>query len=115
MPVIVVSKAFISNLFIDFFVSMGMVVGGALLGGLAAALRHNPPMATMLSLADQLKVWALVSTLGGTMDTLRVIETGVFGGQVFPMARQFAYLLAAFIGSQLGFWLIRSLVGSEVP
>lgn len=110
-----VSKAFVSNLLLDFFVSMGMVIGGALLGGLAAALRHTPPMATMLNLADQLKVWALVATLGGTMDTLRVIETGVFGGQILPMTRQFAYLIAAFIGSQVGYWLIRSLVGSEVP
>ena len=108
------SRPFITNLVIDLFVSMGMVVGGALLGGLGAVLRHSPPMATMLNLADQLKVWALVSTLGGTMDTLRVIETGVLGGQLLPVGRQFAYLIAAFIGSQVGFLLIRSLVGSEV-
>ncbi|OFW79091.1 MAG: sporulation protein [Alicyclobacillus sp. RIFOXYA1_FULL_53_8] len=109
------NKVFVNNLVLDFFVSMGMVIGGALLGGLGAVLRHSPPMATMLNLADQLKVWALVSTLGGTMDTLRMIETGVLGGQVFPMAKQLAYLLAAFVGSQLGFWLIRSLAGSDRP
>lgn len=110
-----VSKTFVTTLIIDFMVSMGMVVGGALLGGVGALLRHNPPMATMLHLADQLKIWALVSTLGGTMDTLRVIETGVLAWKLLPMARQFAYLVAAFLGCQIGFLLIRSLAGSDLP
>ena len=104
---------FFTNLILDFFVSMGMVLGGALLGGLAAVLAHLRPAGTMLHLADQLKIWALVSTLGGTMDTLRAIETGVLGLNLAPVARQFMYLTAAFLGCQFGYLLVRWLVGSE--
>jgi len=102
------------HLLLDFFVSMGMVVGGSLLGGLVAVFGHTPPMTTMVRLADQLKIWALVSTLGGTMDTLRVIESGVLMRQLGPVARQFTYLVAAFLGCQLGYLLIRWIAGVEV-
>lgn len=105
--------SFTANLALDFFVSMGMVIGGALLGGIAAVTAHQPPLATMVRLADQLKIWAMVSTLGGTMDTLRVIETSVLGGRLLPLGKQFAYLVAAFFGCQLGFLLIRWLAGSD--
>lgn len=104
----------LTNLILDFFVSMGMVVGGSLLGGLATAITHTrPPMTTMVTLAEQLKIWALVSTLGGTMDTLRVIESSVLGLKLKPILLQFTYLTAAFIGCQIGYVLIRWLAGSE--
>jgi hypothetical protein len=107
------SSSFASNLVMDFFVALGMVVGGALLGGLAAVLTHNlSPFQTMVRLADQLKIWALVSTLGGTMDTLRAIESGVLKAQLYPVGRQFALLVSAFLGSQLGFQIIAWLTGA---
>jgi hypothetical protein len=107
------SSSFASNLIMDFFVALGMVVGGALLGGLAAVLTHSlSPLQTMVKLADQLKIWALVSTLGGTMDTLRVIESGVLKAQLYPVGRQFALLVSAFLGSQLGFQIIAWLAGA---
>jgi hypothetical protein len=105
-------SSFASNLIMDFFVSMGMVVGGALLGGLAAVLTHSlSPLQIMVKLADQLKIWALVSTLGGTMDTLRVIESGVLNARLHPVGRQFALLVSAFLGSQVGFQIIVWLAG----
>lgn len=101
------------HLLLDFSVSMGMVLGGSLLGGLIALFGHNPPLTTMVRLADQLKIWALVSTLGGTMDTLRAIESGVLLRQLGPVIRQFTYLVAAFLGCQLGYLLIRWLAGVQ--
>ncbi len=101
------------HLVFDFFVSMGMVIGGSLLGGIAAMIAHVRPAGAMLQLAEQLKIWALVSTLGGTMDTLRAIETSVLGMNITPIARQFMYLIAAFIGCQAGYVIIRWLIGSD--
>jgi hypothetical protein len=109
-----VSFSFIANLAIDFFVSMGMVLGGSLLGGLGAAIFHTPPMAVMLRLSEQLKIWAMVSTLGGTMDTLKVIETGVLKRQLFPVGKQITYLIVAFLGCQAGALIIRWLSEGEV-
>lgn len=95
-----------ANCLLDFFVSMGLVIGGSLLGGVAALFTHHDPSATMSTLANELKVWAIVAALGGTMDMLRVIDRGVFGFNVIPMARQFIYLVAAFLGCQVGYMLI---------
>ncbi|MCL6636371.1 MAG: YtrH family sporulation protein [Alicyclobacillus sp.] len=101
--------SFWASLVVDFFVAMGMVLGGSLLGGLGAALLHAPPLAVMANLAEQLKIWAMVSALGGTMDTLKVIESGVLSRQLAPVGRQMTHLAAAFLGCQVGAALIRWL------
>lgn len=92
---------------------MGLVVGGSLLGGFAALLTHHNPTTTMMTLADELKIWALVAALGGTMDTLRFIDRAVFGLHLLPMARQLIYLVAAFLGCQAGYVLITWLTGGS--
>ncbi|WP_067619413.1 YtrH family sporulation protein [Alicyclobacillus acidiphilus] len=105
-----------ANCLLDFFVSMGLVIGGSLLGGVAALLTHHNPSATMDTLAGELKVWAIVAALGGTMDMLRVIDKGVFGFNLIPMARQFLYLFAAFLGCQVGYIIITWItMGNEKP
>jgi len=106
---------FLVNLILDFCVSLGMVVGGSILGGMGAFIMHKPPMLMMIRLSDQLKIWAMVSALGGTMDTLRVISTGFIYLQLDPIARQFCYLIAAFVGCQVGALMIQWLSGSHRP
>ena len=107
------SISFTANLLIDFFVSMGMVLGGSLLGGLGALLFHTPPLSVMVRLAEDLKIWAMVATLGGTMDTLKVLESGFLKRDLVPVGRQITYLAVAFIGCQLGALLIRWLASDS--
>ncbi|MDI3327586.1 MAG: YtrH family sporulation protein [Alicyclobacillaceae bacterium] len=102
---------FTSTVVLDFFVAFGIVLGGSLAGGAAAILFHLPPGTTMMRLADHLKIWGLVSALGGTIDTLRVIETGVLGGQLSPVAKQFTYLIAAFLGSHTAYLVLKAATG----
>ncbi|UOF90526.1 YtrH family sporulation protein [Fodinisporobacter ferrooxydans] len=106
---------FVGTLILDCFVALGLVLGGSLVGGIGAVLTHRPPMATMLQLADQLKIWAMVSALGGTMDTIKVFETGVLEGQISLIIKQLGYLLAAFIGCQIGYFLVQALTGGPKP
>lgn len=102
---------FINTVILDFFVALGIVLGGSIIGAIGALFAHNPPMTAMVRLAEQLKIWALVAALGGTMDTLKVFDTGVFGGQVYGALKQFFYLLAAFLGCNVGYYLIKWIVG----
>lgn len=104
----------LANLVIDFFVSFGMVLGGSLLGGLGALLVHSQPLATMLRLSDQLKIWAMVSALGGTMDTLRALETGLLKHDLYIVGKQMTYLIIAFLGCQVGALIIQWLAEGEV-
>lgn len=102
---------FISTVVLDFYVAIGIVVGGSILGALGAVLTHNPPMTTMLNIADSLKIWALVAALGGTMDTLKLIDTGVLEVQFAGVFKQFCYVIAAFLGCNVGYYLIKWIVG----
>lgn len=101
---------FVSTIVLDFFVALGMVLGGSLVGAVGAALTHHPPMKTMMDLAGQLKIWALVAAVGGSMDTLKIIGDGVWDLELIPVIRQFAYLVASFLGCQVGFYMVKWIV-----
>ena len=107
--------SYVANLVIDFLVAFGMVVGGSVLGGIGVVLTtHRPPMTIMANLADQLKIWAMVSALGGTMDTIKVIESGFLTRQLSPVGKQLTYLIVAFIGCQVGAMLIHWLAEGDL-
>lgn len=107
-------ERFISTVILDFYVALGIVLGGALIGALGATLTHHPPMTTALRLADQLKIWALVAALGGTMDTLKAIDTSIFGWKIDGAVKQFCYLVSAFLGCNVGYYLIKWMAGGDV-
>jgi hypothetical protein len=104
-------ERFISTIVLDFFVALGIVLGGSILGAVGAMFTHSPPMTTMYRLADQLKIWALVAALGGTMDTLKIIDTGLFGGEMGGAIKQICFLVAAFLGCNVGYYLVKWIVG----
>lgn len=99
--------AFLSTIILDFFVALGLVLGGSTVGALGAMITHHPPMDSMVKLAEQLKIWALVAALGGSMDALKIIGDGVWYLKLDPVVKQFAYLVAAFLGCQVGYYLVK--------
>ena len=66
----------------------------------------------MGELADDLKLYAIICAIGGTFTNLRLLED-VFQGELIIIIQQFAMLLSAFLGAQLGYWLIITLVGGK--
>ena len=53
----------------------------------------------MREMARVLRMWAVVAAIGGTFPTLRVIESGLFSGQVFALLRQLAVIYRSAVGS----------------
>lgn len=104
-------ERFISTMILDFCVALGLVLGGSLVGAVGALFTHNPPMTYMMRLADQLRIWALVAAVGGTMDPIKVIGdtmwSGIFGGHFSPAVKQFLLLVSAFLGCQVGYHMIK--------
>jgi len=96
-----------------FFTALGVILGAAVIGALAAVITGQPPIKTMLKLSADLKIWAIVSAIGGTFTTLEVLELGLFHGEFLSLVKQMLYLFAAFSGAQLGHFLITSLVGGN--
>ncbi|MFC4769369.1 YtrH family sporulation protein [Effusibacillus consociatus] len=98
---------FLSTIIFNFCVALGMVLGGSMVGALGAMLTHHPPMATMFKLADQLKIWALVAAIGGSVDALKIIGDSMWDFKFDSVAKQFAYLVSAFLGCQVGYYLVK--------
>lgn len=73
---------FLSKAVLDFFIAFGIVLGGAMLGGIGAVVSLQPPTDTMLEIADRIKIWALAAAVGGTIDPMRVIESNMLGGNL---------------------------------
>lgn len=95
--------------------SLGVITGGALIGSLSALLTGQPPQRMLLEIADRLKIWAMVAALGGTFESIRVIEMGLIGGEFQSLIKQVLLIISAFGGAQLGYLLISTLVSGGRP
>ncbi len=100
-----------SQALLTFAVALGMSLGGAFIGALAALATNESPKWVLTSLAGRLKLWAMVAALGGALDTLRNLETGILGGQPMVLVRQLLILVAAFAGAQAAYLLTSLLAG----
>jgi hypothetical protein len=107
-------QQFWTTTIMDFFISLGVVLGGAILGGIAAFIINEYPMAHMLRLAEQLKIWAMVATIGGTFDTIRTFEISIMGGQINLALQHLVFILSAFIGAHTGTILVRWLIHGQI-
>ncbi|PZE21465.1 YtrH family sporulation protein [Paenibacillus xerothermodurans] len=99
--------AFLTKCILDFFIAFGVVLGGTLLGGVASVLVMEPPTTRMLLIAEQIKIWALVAAVGGTIDPIRLIESNLMIGYISPAVKQIVYIIFAFIGATMGTSLIQ--------
>jgi len=103
----------ITTAFLTFFVSLGVILGGSLLGALGAVIMGSPPVNTMLGLAEEMKIWALVAALGGSFGVIKAFETGILGGQPLQLLQQLALVFCAFCGAHLGYILLSHMAGGS--
>ncbi|MFB5267370.1 YtrH family sporulation protein [Paenibacillus enshidis] len=106
-------STFISKAILDFFIAFGIVLGGALLGGMGAVVSLQPPTQTMLDVAGRIKIWALAAAVGGTIDPMRVIESNMLDGNLSPAIKQILYLIFAFLGAHMGTELVKWVCSSR--
>lgn len=103
----------LDTLTINAFISFGVILGGTLIGSLGAVFTGQAPGHSMVELAGKLKIWALVSALGGTFDMLKAIEAGFLGMHLSTVAKQVLLILSAFLGAHTGYLLILYLTGGR--
>jgi len=95
---------------LPFCTALGVVLGGSIVGSISSLLFYSSPLETMRTLAGEIRIWALVVAIGGTFSTIRIIESGIFGGQIVALFRQLLVIGGAFCGSFLGYWIITTLM-----
>jgi len=101
----------IAKMIMDFCVAFGVVFGASLLSGIAAVATLQAPAETMRWYAGQIKIWAIVAAIGGTIDPLRVIESNLLESQLSPVVQQILRILSAFMGAHIGVVLVQWIVG----
>ncbi len=97
---------FYQNVLYNFFISLGVIIGGSIFGGLAATLIGHPPLKTMLELCEKIKIWAIIVALGGTFPSFKVLEIGIFNGEFRSLVKQVIFILSALVGAHIGHKLI---------
>jgi len=104
-------ESLIINLIMSYFLAFGVVIGGSLFGGIGAFLTHQAPILTMKQLSNDIKIWALVVSLGGTFDSFRTFESGIFDGNFSGIVRQLLMIISGLVGAYSGrvvlLWLIK--------
>jgi hypothetical protein len=96
-----------------FFIALGVVLGGSFIGSIGGILIQESPLKFMANIADDLKLYAIISAIGGTFTNLRILEGSVSQGEIILLFQQIIILLSAFLGAQLGYWLITVFCGGK--
>ena len=96
-----------------FFIALGVVLGAAFFGSIGGLLTHQPPLKVMSDIAEDIKLYAIISAIGGTFTSLKIVEGGFFKGEFTLIIQQFLVLISAYFGAQLGYWLIIVLSGGK--
>ncbi len=94
-------------LFTSYFISLGVIVGGSIIGSLGSFLAGDPPLHWMIRFAENLRIWAIVAAIGGTFDAVHEFERGIFDGDTKAIIRQLLLILFAMGGAQTGALILR--------
>jgi hypothetical protein len=102
--------SFSAELALTFSLALGVVLGGSLFGAIGGLLASYPAR-TMWRLAGDLKLWAVVTALGGDFETFQRLEQGILRGQFLDLGKQLLLLAAAFAGAHFGALLVLAASG----
>ncbi|WP_029688584.1 YtrH family sporulation protein [Thermoanaerobacter sp. A7A] len=95
---------------IPFFTSMGVVIGGTLIGALSSIFTSDSPIKVINMILKDIRLWAILIGLGGSFSAIRGFEIGL-KGEFTQLIKQGLIILGAFLGSYAGFKIISFIVG----
>ncbi|XJZ26465.1 YtrH family sporulation protein [Bacillota bacterium Lsc_1132] len=98
----------------SYFIALGVLLGGSLIGGIAAFLTGQPLFTTIHRLSSLLRIWAIVAAIGGTFDAVYSFERGLFDGDTKDIVKQLLLIISALGGAQTGALLIDWLTGEHI-
>jgi len=98
----------------SYFIALGVLLGGSLIGGLASFLTGQPPLTAVYRLSSALRIWAIVAAIGGTFDAVYSFEKGLFNAETKDVFKQFLLILSALGGAQTGALLINWLTQEHI-
>lgn len=99
-------QPFFTLLIDSYFLAFGVLLGGALIGGLGAFITGKPLMTEIFRISSSIRIWAIVAAIGGTFDAVYSFERGLFQGDTKDIFKTFLLILSALGGAQTGALII---------
>ncbi|NMA01305.1 MAG: hypothetical protein GX923_01905 [Clostridia bacterium] len=106
-------ESFSNKLLFIFFTSLGLILGGSMIGSLSAVITGGQPYFTMRKLAEEMKIWAVVAAIGGTFSSFEALGSGLFSGDYRTLIKHFLYVVSSFAGAEIGIYIIYTLTGGK--
>jgi hypothetical protein len=98
----------------SYFIALGVLLGGSLIGGFASFLTGQPLLTAIYRLSGLLRIWAIVAAIGGTFDAVYSFERGLFNGETKDIIKQLLLIMSALGGAQTGALLINWLTQEHI-
>lgn len=96
------NEAFFPVFLNSFFIALGVILGGSLIGGIAAFFTNQPPITVVNGLSESLRIWAIIAAIGGTFDTVYSLERGLLNGETRDIIKQILWIISAYSGAHTG-------------
>jgi len=107
-------QPFFSAFLESYFIAFGVLIGGSIIGGMAAFITGKPPLTEIYRLSNMIRIWAIVTAIGGTFDAVYSFERGLLQGDTKDLFKQFLLILSALGGAQTGALLINWLTQESI-
>ncbi|SHF78444.1 YtrH family sporulation protein [Ornithinibacillus halophilus] len=108
-------ERFFASLIHCFFIALGVILGGTLIGSIGAFATGEPPFTEMGRLAKKLRIWAIVAAIGGTFDAIENLEKSLGpNGSALDIFKQVLLIVSAMGGVKAAMLMISWLIQEEV-
>ncbi|WP_071460365.1 YtrH family sporulation protein [Bacillus massilinigeriensis] len=101
------NQPFFAHLLESYFIALGVLLGGSLVGGIASFLTGQPLLTEISRFSDSIRIWAIIAAIGGTFDTVYSFERGFLEGETKDIFKQFLLIVSAMGGAQTGAIIIK--------
>ncbi|HLU22524.1 YtrH family sporulation protein [Lederbergia graminis] len=108
------NEAFFPTFFNCYFIALGIMFGGALIGGLAAFITGEPLFTEIAKISSRIRIWAIIAAIGGTFDTVYSFERGFLDGGMRDLFKQFLWILSAMGGAKTAALIITWLTQEHI-
>ncbi|MDC3412640.1 YtrH family sporulation protein [Aquibacillus sp. 3ASR75-11] len=107
-------ERFFSSMIQIYFIALGVIVGGSLIGSIGSFAAGEPPLTMMSRIAKGLRIWAIVAAIGGTFDAISNFERGIYDGSTMDLIKQILYILSAMGGVQTALMVIEWMTQESI-
>lgn len=97
-----------------YFIAFGVIIGGSIIGSIAAFAIGDAPVSSITRIANNLRIWAIVAAIGGTFDAIENFQRGLLDGSTLDLFKQVLLILSAMGGVKSATTLLEWFIQGDI-